>query len=75
MICKNCPEGRRFGADAINCLLYGMTIRENHECTREGGKRHDRAAEDHDRSGDGENADETGGGRRGSAETVPGIFQ
>lgn len=41
MICKNCPEGRRFAKGSINCLLYGMIIRDMHECIREGGKRHD----------------------------------
>ena len=75
MKCKNCPEGRRFADGAVNCLLYGMIIREDHECTREGGKRHDRAAEDDgERSDEGENADEAGGGRRGPAEKVPGIL-
>lgn len=75
MICMNCPEGRRFAESAVNCLLYGMITRAEHECTREGGKRHDRAAEDHGAGrGDGENADETGGGRRVSAETLPGVL-
>ena len=46
MICRNCPEGRRFAAGSRECLLYGIIIREDHECTREGGKRHDRD-EDH----------------------------
>ena len=41
MNCKNCPEGRRFAKGSIDCLLYGMIIREDHECTREGGKRHE----------------------------------
>lgn len=26
---------------SVHCLLYGMIIREEHECTLEGGKRHD----------------------------------
>ena len=46
MICKNCPEGRRFARGSIECLLYGIIINENHKCTREGGKRHDRDESD-----------------------------
>lgn len=41
MICKNCPEGRRFTEDSVNCILYGMIINANHECRLEGGERHD----------------------------------
>ena len=46
MICKNCPEARRFAEESMYCLLYGIIIRENHECTREGGKAHDKKAAD-----------------------------
>ena len=46
MKCKKCPEGRRFAAGSIECLLYGMIIREDHEGTREGCKQHD-GDEDH----------------------------
>ena len=55
MICKNCPEGRKYAAGSRFCILYGMYIREDHECTREGGKRHERYAGDH-----GEVREETG---------------
>ena len=41
MICKNCPEGRRHTAGSRYCILYGIYIRENHECIREGGRRHE----------------------------------
>ena len=44
MICKNCPEGRRLAAGTIYCVWYGMTIREDHECTGEGGRQHERYA-------------------------------
>lgn len=75
MTCRDCPEGRKFAEGAVNCLLYGMIIRADHQCTRKGGEQHDRAAEDHGAGrGDSENADETGGGRRGSAETLPGVL-
>ena len=36
MKCKYCPEGRRFASGSVNCLLYGMVIREDHEGTMEG---------------------------------------
>lgn len=52
MICKNCPEGRRFAEGSVYCILYGMIIREEHECKLEGGKRHDRA-DDHGEGGEG----------------------
>lgn len=41
MKCRNCPEGRRFAKGSVNCIRYGMIIRENHECGLEGGRRHD----------------------------------
>ena len=36
MICRNCPEGRRFARGSVECRPYGMIIREDHEGTREG---------------------------------------
>ncbi len=36
MICRNCPEGRRYARGSVECLPYGMIIREDHEGTREG---------------------------------------
>lgn len=47
MICRDCPEGRRFAQGSVYCIRYGMIIRENHECRLEGGKRHDGGAADH----------------------------
>ena len=41
MKCKRCPEGRRFARGSVECLLYGMIIREDHEGTREGCLQHD----------------------------------
>ena len=41
MKCKQCPEGRRFARGSVECRLYGMIIRDNHEGTREGCKRHE----------------------------------
>lgn len=46
MICKNCPEGRRYANGSVNCIMYGIIIREDHECIRTGGKKHERYAGD-----------------------------
>lgn len=45
MTCGRCPEGRRYMQGSVFCNRYGIIINEEHECTREGGKRHDRAAD------------------------------
>ena len=55
MKCRNCPEGRHHMSGSVYCVLYGIIIDEKHECTREGGRRHD---------GD---ADPDGEGKRKSA--------
>ena len=41
MKCKNCPGGRRFAQGSVNCLPYGMIIREDHEGEREYCKAHE----------------------------------
>ena len=45
MKCKNCPEGKHYMSGSAYCVLYGMIIRDEHECTREGGRRHERDAD------------------------------
>ena len=45
MICGRCPEGRRFAEGSTYCILYGIIIDHRHECTLEGGKRHDGSAD------------------------------
>ena len=42
MKCRECVQGRRFGDDGVYCVLYGMIIRENHECRQKGGRRRER---------------------------------
>lgn len=42
MKCRNCPEGKQVTKHSVNCILYGMICRADHECIREGGRRHDR---------------------------------
>ena len=71
MKCRDCAEGRRFSAGAVNCLLYGMIIRENHECTRKGWKRRD---EGEGQRGEGEGETEIRGTGGGAAEGVPEIL-
>ena len=41
MRCKNCPGGRRYAKGSVNCLPYGMIIREDHEGTRKYCKEHE----------------------------------
>lgn len=38
MTCRECPKGRRMANRAVWCIPFGMFIREDHECTREGWK-------------------------------------
>lgn len=42
MTCRRCPEGRRFANGSTFCRFYGMMLRDDHECTRERGKEHER---------------------------------
>ena len=54
MKCKDCAEGKRYAAGSVFCKQYGMIIREEHECIREGARirERERAA---DPVGDSEN--------------------
>ena len=52
MICKECPEGRKFARGSVSCIRYGMIIRENHICRLDGGKRHDSPDDDHGERGE-----------------------
>ena len=42
MKCRQCPEGRRFAPGSTFCRCYGMIIRDDHECTLERGRKHER---------------------------------
>ena len=42
MICKKCGNAKPFAEGAVICVHYGMIIREDHECTREGWKHESR---------------------------------
>ena len=72
MTCGKCPEGRRFAIGSVYCLLYGIIIREEHECKRIGGTRHDG---DGDHSEDGENGAELQEDSCGAAAKVPGFLR
>ena len=45
MKCKECAEGRRLTEIKILCILYGMILHEDHECTQKGGRRRERDAD------------------------------
>ena len=64
MKCKDCAEGRRFSAGSVFCVQYGIIIRDEHECTREGGRRRER---DEDQRGEGEDETEVQRDGRGAA--------
>jgi hypothetical protein len=44
MKCTECAEGKRITSRKILCLLYGMIIREYHECDRPGA--HEKSADE-----------------------------
>ena len=35
MKCRDCRHGRAFASGSVNCILYGMILRAEHECTLE----------------------------------------
>ena len=74
MICKNCPEGRRYARGSVNCILYGIIIREEHECIREGGKRHEGAAPAADHGDNGEDRTELRDDGWAAVDRLQGIF-
>ena len=55
MICKVCPAARRTmrnGHRCVICQIYGIIVKESHECTREGWKDY-AGDDDHDQGGGG----------------------
>ena len=74
MICKDCQAGKRFlrnGHKCVNCLLYGIIVRDDHECTRDGWKRFKRPDGNGHRFREETEFQEDGAD---AAETVPGIL-
>lgn len=41
MKCGNCPAGKRFAEGCVMCIQYGIIIREDHRCGREGWKEYE----------------------------------
>ena len=60
MICRECPEAKRFAPGSVICLFYGMIIREDHECTLERGKQHERDGNYREHGEDGSGLQEDG---------------
>jgi hypothetical protein len=55
MKCKDCAEGKRHtrnGHGCVQCILYGMILLEDHECTRKGAKRRERDEDQRDEGED-----------------------
>ena len=38
MKCRECANARRFAEGGVYCVMYGMIISAEHECTRKGGR-------------------------------------
>ena len=60
MICKDCPEAKRFAPGSVICLFYGMIIREDHNCTLERGRKHERDGNYRERGENGSGLQEDG---------------
>ena len=52
MKCKECAEAKRYAEGSVLCIQYGIIIRADHECIREGGRK--RTDDDDRRDGGGE---------------------
>lgn len=67
MKCMDCHQGRKFAEGSVYCRIYGMIIREDHECTRDGWKIHDEEereqGNDKEAVLDGDGRDHRGDGR------------
>ena len=73
MICRRCPEGRRYATGSTVCRFYGMILRDDHECTLERGKAHERNNNYRHEGYDGPKVRENGGWFAGSGqEFLPG---
>lgn len=49
MICRECPAGRRIMRNehrCVKCIPYGMILKEDHKCEREGWRAYER--DEHD---------------------------
>ena len=74
MICRFCPAAKRIKRNehrCVVCIPYGMILKDDHECTREGWKGYVRADDHGDGFGEETGIQEDSGG---AAEEVPGIL-
>jgi len=74
MICFACPAAKRInrnGHRCVRCMVYGMILKDDHKCDREGWKGYERPESDGG-EGDGETELFDDGG--GDIEAVPGIL-
>ena len=69
MKCRECRHGRHYANGSVNCILYGMIIRAEHECTLE---REILTYDDYNSGGEGEAEIHGDGG--GAAGEMPGVL-
>ena len=65
-----CESGRRFAAGSVYCRVYGMIIREGHECRLKGARQRDRAESDRDGGEEGAGLQEDSAGAAGRLQIV-----
>lgn len=68
MKCRNCPAGRRITRNdhrCVVCIVYGMILKEDHECQREGWKNYERDEDHRAERGQETGLPEDGGGAAG----------
>ena len=74
MRCRDCPAGRKITRNdhrCVVCIPYGMILKEDHECQREGWKDFERDEDHRAERGQETGLPEDGGGAPGS---VPGFL-
>ena len=70
MRCAECRRGRRFAVGSVYCRLYGMIIREDHECGMKGGLRREGNESDRHQGEDETELQEDGAGAAGRLQIV-----
>lgn len=74
MICKDCPAGKKImrnGHRCVRCIVYGMILKEDHECDREGWKNYEPDDQSDDGEGNAEIPENSGGAAGGMPELLP----
>ena len=64
MKCRECAEGKQYAEGSVWCIKYGIIIREDHECTREGGRLREDGDGDQGSEVQGKTEDKSGDGER-----------